>query len=117
MSKKIMLVDDDTDIRASMKAILEHKGHVVLEAGSGEECLKTYKDFNPEIIFLDLMMEKQDSGITVCKKIRETNSEIKIFLLSAVGDEAAGTINMQEIGFNGAMSKPVSPEELINLVE
>lgn len=116
MNKKVMLVDDDTDIRHSMRAVLESRGHTILEAGSGEECLRTYKEFAPDVIFLDLMMEKQDSGITVCKKIRETDSKVKIYLLSAVGDEAAGTLDIQEIGFNGSMSKPVNPDELVGML-
>jgi len=117
MNKKILVVDDDSDLRSMMKTILSSNGHTVMEAESGEECLRVYKDFAPDIILLDLMMEKQDSGITVCKKIRETEKDMKIYLLSAVGEETAGVMDIQDIGFNGTMSKPVSPNELLDLVK
>lgn len=115
--RRILVADDDSDIITSMKAILASKGHDVVTAGSGEECLKRFSEFRPEIIFLDLMMEKVDTGVTVCKKIRETDKTVKIYLISAVGDETAGTLDTHAIGFNGAMSKPVSPDELLGLVD
>ncbi len=114
--KTILLVDDDADICAMMEAVLVRNGFTVVTALNGEEGLKKYTENMPDIIFLDLMMEKVDTGITVCKKIRETDKKAKIYLLSAVGDETARTLDMQAIGLNGAMSKPVSPDELLRLV-
>ena len=115
--RRILIADDDADILESMSAILKSKGHDVVEASNGEDALAKFSEFKPEIIFLDLMMEKFDTGVTVCRKIRETDKDVKIYLISAVGDEAANTLDTHEIGFNGAMSKPVSPEELLGLVE
>ncbi|HOP61851.1 MAG TPA: response regulator [Spirochaetota bacterium] len=115
--KKILVVDDDADIIASMKAVLESKDHAVFTAVNEKECMEQFLKENPDIVFLDLMMEKYDSGITLCKAIREKNVSVKVYLLSAVGDETAGTLDVHEIGFNGAMSKPVTPAELLDLVE
>jgi len=115
--KRILVVDDDQDITISMKAILESKGHTVIVAGNEKECMDKFNSEAPEIVFLDLMMESMESGITLCRKIREKNRSVKIYLLSAVGDEAAGTIDIHETGFNGAMSKPVSPDELLDMVQ
>lgn len=117
MPKKILVVDDDYDILTTMKAVLEREGHKIETAQSGEECLKKYKELKPEIILLDLMMERVDTGLRVCKEIRETDGDVKIYLLSAVGDETARTIDIHSAGFNGAMSKPVSPEELIDIAK
>ncbi len=116
-AKKILVVDDDADITVSMKAILESEGHTVFTAKNEKECIDKFNSGAPDVVFLDLMMEKMDSGITLCKSIREKSRSVKIYLLSAVGDEAAGTIDIHEAGFNGAMSKPVSPEELLNMVQ
>ncbi len=115
--RKILLADDDYDITASMLAVLRSSGHDVITAGTGEEALTKFYEFKPEIVILDLMMEKFDSGVTVCKKIRETDSEVKIYLISAAGD---GTIDISEtmdMGFTGAMSKPVPPNELLKIVD
>jgi two-component system response regulator VicR len=96
---------------------LKSRGHEIFEAYSGEEALAKFAECKPEIIFLDLMMEKFDTGVTVCRKIRETDRDVKIFLVSAVGDETANTLDTHEIGFNGVLSKPVSPDELLELFD
>lgn len=115
--KRILVVDDDQDIIISMKAILESKDYSVFTAGDENGCMEIFDRESPEIVFLDLMMESMESGINLCKKIREKSKDVRIYLLSAVGDEVAGTIDIHKTGFNGAMSKPVSPEELLNMVE
>ncbi|MCX8122931.1 MAG: response regulator [Spirochaetes bacterium] len=115
--KKILIVDDDRDVVISLKAILSSKGFIVFEAYSGEEGLEVFNKVNPDIVLLDLMMEQVDTGISVCKKMRAENSNVKIFMLSAVGDEAATTIDVMKVGFNGAISKPVSPDELLHLID
>jgi len=113
---RILIADDDYDIIAYMHVILRNSGHDIIASTSGKEALEKFFQFNPEIIFLDLMMEKFDSGVTVCKKIRETDKEVKIFLISAVGDEAADIPEASEIGFNGVISKPVTAKKLLELV-
>ena len=115
--RRILIADDDADIVDAMSTILKTRGHELFEAYSGEETLAMFSENRPEIIFLDLMMEKFDTGVTVCRKIRETDKDVKIYLVSAVGDEAANTMDTHEIGFNGVVSKPVSPEELLSIVD
>ena len=99
-----------------MKTVLESKGHNVLATSSAKECVEKFDAFKPDVVLLDLMMEQVDSGVTACQKIREKNSSVKIYLLSSVGDTAATTIDIHKTGFNGAMSKPVKANELIDLV-
>jgi len=113
--RRILIVDDDDDIIIAMQAVLESDGHYVTIAKNEKECLEKYSENAPEVVFLDLMMEKMDSGINLCRAIRSIDKNVKIYLLSAVGDETAGTLDIHEIGFNGAMSKPVSSDELLEL--
>ncbi len=115
--KKILVVDDDSDIIVSMKAVLEKNGHAVETARSENECMEKYAFFSPDIIFLDMMMEHMDSGFRVCRDIRESDQQVKIYMLSSVGSDNAGTTDVHEVGFNGAMEKPVSPEYLLKMVE
>ncbi len=115
--KRILVVDDDSDIILSMKAILEKNGHEVETARSENECMEKYAFFSPDIIFLDMMMENMDSGFRVCKGIRESDRDVKIYMLSSVGSDNAGTTDVHEVGFNGSMEKPVSPEYLLKMVE
>jgi CheY-like chemotaxis protein len=115
--KKILVVDDDADIIASMKAVLVQNGHEVETARSENECMEKYAFFSPDIIFLDMMMEHMDSGFRVCRDIRESDRDVKIFMLSSVGSDNAGTTDVHEVGFNGSMEKPVSPEYLLKMVD
>jgi len=115
--RRILIADDDADIVDAMSTILKSRGHELIEAYSGEETLAKFAEAKPEIIFLDLMMEKFDTGVTVCRKIRETDKDVKIYLVSAVADEAANTLDTHEIGFNGVVSKPVTPDDLLELVD
>jgi CheY-like chemotaxis protein len=118
MSKKrILVVDDDSDIILSMKAVLEQHGYAVETARSENECMEKYAFFGPDIIFLDMMMENMDSGFRVCKGIRESDRDVKIYMLSSAGSDNAGTGDFHEVGFNGSMEKPVSPEYLLKMVE
>jgi CheY-like chemotaxis protein len=115
--KKILIVDDDPDILDSLKTILEKHEHSVETASSENECLEKYAWFKPQIVLLDIMMESMDSGLKICRKIREDSIEVKIFMLSSVGDEYAGTSDYNEVGFNGSISKPVSPEKLLEFIK
>jgi|TARA_Y100000310_G_C20293077_1_gene628090 CheY-like chemotaxis protein len=56
MSKIIMVVDDEPDIRATVKTVLEKNGYEVITAVSGDDCLKQLKKEKPELILMDVMM-------------------------------------------------------------
>lgn len=116
-NKSILVADDDQDIINYYKEVLENKGYNVVTANTGKEALEEYKKNKFDVIFLDMMMEKVNTGIETCKEIRKTNKDVKIYLFSDVGDESTKTINIHEVGFNGALQKPVKPEELISLAE
>ncbi|HGJ66195.1 TPA: response regulator [bacterium] len=115
--KKILIVDDDKDIVISLKAMLESKGYEVFEAYSGQEALGVFNKSNPDVVFLDLMMERVDSGLTICTQMRQCKTNSKIYMLSAVGNEAATTIDITKSGFDGVLSKPIRAEELFRLIE
>jgi len=115
--KKILIVDDDTDIIVSMQKVLESGGHIVEIAKNEKDCIDRFSKFRPHIIFMDMMMENMDSGFTLCRNIREKDQKVIIYMLSSAADENAGTLDMHEVGFNGSISKPLSPERLLEIVE
>lgn len=114
---KVLVADDDYDILASTFTMLKSKGFDIVTAGSGKEALLKFAECKPDIILLDLMMEKFDTGVTVCKKIRETDKNVKIFLISAVGEESSNIPEAKEIGFNSMMTKPITPDKLLKLLD
>ena len=70
MSKKILIVEDDGNIRELLRLYLEREGYEITEASNGEEGVEQWRKVNPDMILLDVMMPIMD-GWQVCKIIRE----------------------------------------------
>lgn len=79
MQKTILVVDDEPDIRDSVKIILEKNGYKVETADNGDECLKIISNSKPDLILLDIMMP----GISVDEVIKKIK-DIKIAFMSVV---------------------------------
>ena len=79
MPKTILVVDDEPDIRDSVKTILEIKGYKVITAENGDDCLKKLKETKPDLILLDIMMP----GTPVDNVIKQIK-DIKIAFMSVV---------------------------------
>ena len=79
MTKTIMVVDDEEDIRSSVKMILKKEGYSVVTAVSGDDCLKKLEKTKPDLILMDIMMPGTPTR-DVVKKIRN----VKISFLSVV---------------------------------
>lgn len=111
--KKILVIDDDPDITDSIVAILTAAGFEVHAASDGNEGIEAVKSVKPDLVLCDMMMEQIDAGTKVAGKIRETDTELPVYLLSSIGAATAGNIELDRLGFNGVFQKPVSPDHLI----
>ena len=113
MSKKIMIVDDEEDIRVSVGQIFEVSGYEVIKAEDGNDCLNKLERAIPDIVILDIMMPGLN-GWDVAARIKENSkwSEIPIVFLTAKGDEMS-------IGMGGLASEEyvVKPFDVIKLKE
>ena len=76
---KILLAEDDQNIRSGLKDALELEEFEVIEAGDGVAALATYESAAPDLILLDIMMPRVN-GYDVCRQIRKNNFNIPIFL-------------------------------------
>ena len=110
MEGKILIVDDEYKIRKIIKAYIEKEGFEAITAEDGKEALEYYKNKNPDLIILDLMLPEL-SGEEVCKKIRH-DSDIPIIMLTAKGQEN-DKIEGLDIGADDYVVKPFSPKELM----
>ncbi len=112
MSKKILIIDDEENIRELIKFNLEAEGYNVIMAADGKEGLEKVSS-SVDLIVLDLMLPEMD-GLTVCRQIRGNNehSNIPIIMLTAKGEEVDKIIGL-EMGADDYMTKPFSPRELI----
>jgi len=87
MMAKILIADDSAFMRKILMNILNKAGYSeVIEATNGEETVDKYKSEKPALILLDIIMEKKD-GIEVLKEIKASDKNVKIVMVSAVGQE------------------------------
>lgn len=119
---KVLLVDDDVDFIDLNKAVLENHGFEVAVAFSGREGLDKVRFEQPDVIVLDLMMEKHDTGFTFAKSIKSDPiyRNIPILLLTAVAGETGYDFSQELDGYwmktDDYASKPLLPDELIKRI-
>jgi len=115
--KKILIIDDDPDIRESVKLVLEANNFEIHSAPGAAEGLSIVAREQFDMIICDMMMEEIDSGLKVAEQIRKDNPSIPLFLCSSIGDVTAENIEVRKLGYNGVLQKPLSPDVLINTVK
>jgi OmpR family response regulator RpaB len=106
---KILIADDEDNIRRILTTRLAMQGHEVIEAANGVEALELFRTQEPELVVLDVMMPELD-GFAVLERIR-AQSEVPVIMLTALGD-VADRITGLELGADDYMVKPFSPKEL-----
>ncbi|HEY3275727.1 MAG TPA: response regulator [Syntrophorhabdaceae bacterium] len=123
MSKpKILLVDNDIDFVDLNKAVLENNGFVVVPAFAGREVMDKVRFEKPNVIVLDLMMEKHDTGFAVAKALKADPiyRNIPILMLTAVGAETGADFTQELDGYwmktDDYANKPLAPEDLVTKI-
>jgi len=107
---RILVIDDEPQIRRALRVGLERNGFTVLTAETGEEGLDLAADRLPELVILDLAMPGMD-GLTVCRELREW-SKVPIIVLS-VRDGQEDKITALDLGADDYLTKPFSLDELL----
>ena len=117
MAKRILIIDDEDDIREVAQLSLEAVGgYEVLTAASGREGLDTARSEQPDAILLDWMMPDMD-GPDTFEQLRSDASirDIPVVMLTAKV-QAADRLRLADLGVNAVLSKPFEPMELANQV-
>ncbi len=109
--RKVMILEDEVNIRSFVVINLQRAGYQVLEAGTGQEALDTLRD-NPDIgvAILDIMLPDID-GFEVCRRIRATSKQIGVIMLTARTQEMDKITGLMT-GADDYVTKPFSPAEL-----
>lgn len=113
---RILVIDDDHAVTDALQRGLGLEGFAVDAANSGEEGLKLYRDRDPQLIILDVMMPGMN-GIELCRRIRERpeTTEIPIVMLSARGDPASVDAGL-EAGADDYLQKPILHHDLLSKI-
>ncbi|MDD3157087.1 response regulator transcription factor [Anaeromusa sp.] len=111
---KILIADDDKQIRQLLALYFEKEGFDVVEAADGTEALRFYEEHKPQLLLLDVMMPGQD-GLEVCRRVRRV-SEVPVILLTAKGEDE-DRINGLDLGADDYITKPFNPREVVARVK
>jgi len=124
MPKKILVVDDDPDIRDVLMVLLESRGYEIVTACDGIECLAALRAERPDLMIIDLLMPKMD-GFGVLKELQDGRwskfRQTPILILSAVREEASRRRyeleTALEFNVDDYVEKPINPDILLERVE
>jgi len=115
-TKKLFIVDDETEIVEILKPHFERRGFQVLTCPSGEEAVKSLQEWAPDLVLLDYKLKEAMTGLDVIKKLREFNSTTKvIFLTGRLEDDVKK--QAQELGVKVFLIKPVLMNTLDEVVQ
>lgn len=112
--QRILIVDDDSNIAELISLYLIKECYDTEIVGDGEEALRVFPEFKPNLVLLDLMLPGMD-GYQVCQKIR-SQSQIPIIMLSAKGEVFDKVLGL-ELGADDYMIKPFDSKELVARVK
>jgi len=111
ISNRLLVVDDEENVRASLKAVLEDEGYSVEAVGSGDDCLRLLERRNFDLIFLDIWLPGKD-GIEVLKEIRSRRPLQYVIMISGHGTIETA-VQATKLGAFDFIEKPLSLEKLL----
>ena len=124
---KILVIDDDADIRLSIRMCLEDAGYKVIEAVNGTEGVDKMKSEHPDLIILDVMMDTHTEGFQLALKLRSPDptsefaefSHIPILILTAIHSTTPLRFepDIDYLPVELFVDKPIDPEDLLKKVE
>ena len=112
--RRILVVDDDPDIRGLLRVLLDRRGFAVTEARDGQEALRAFYTERPDLVVLDVAMPVLDGWKTL-ERIREL-SDVPVVMLTAKADELEKTRGLRA-GADDYVTKPFGRQELLARVE
>jgi two-component system phosphate regulon response regulator PhoB len=112
MTLRILVADDDPDLREIVKITLQRDGYDVIEAADGEQTIARAIDSAPSLILLDIMMPGPD-GFDTCRQLKSDQRThlVPVIFITGNGDPRARTQGMQE-GADDCLDKPFDPRDL-----
>jgi two-component system nitrogen regulation response regulator NtrX len=111
MKSRILVVDDEAEIRRSVRMILEYEGYEVLEASSGPDAVAMAEKESPDLIFLDIKMPGMD-GLEALQRIRSANDSVPVVIISGHGTVSTA-VEATKAGAFDFIEKPLASERVL----
>ena len=116
MTKRILIVDDELNMRTLLQEALEEledKGVELLVAANGNEAIESVRKEKPDLIILDIMIPRMD-GFEVCNIVKNESGirDVYVLMLSAGGQES-NILKSKSVCADGFMTKPFDPDEIL----
>lgn len=115
MKAKILIAEDDSNIRRGLVATLESEGYAVTAAVDGAQALKLYGQDKYDLVILDVMMPNA-SGYDVCRELRARDVRVPVLFLTAKGEEIDKVVGLK-LGADDYLTKPFGVHELLARIE
>src|SRR5690349_19469338 len=111
MKSRILVIDDETEIRRSLRMILEYEGYEVIEAASGPEGLTMAERDAPDLVFLDIKMPGMD-GLEALQRIKASNESLPVVIISGHGTVSTA-VEATKAGAFDFIEKPLASERVL----
>jgi DNA-binding NtrC family response regulator len=114
---QLLIIDDDTQIRTVLRAMLEPAGYDIVEAANGQEALQCLQAMRVDVIMLDMLMPEED-GLETLSTLRRLDPQVKIIAISGGGQTGAVDVLTAAVhlGAHRTLQKPFTRQELIEAV-
>jgi CheY-like chemotaxis protein len=120
-ARKVLLIDDDTDLVAVNKAVLESRGFSVMAAHNGKAGIEHARNWNPDVIVLDVMMTTASEGFDTARALRGDDATRSIPLLMMTSVNQTVPFRFEPDGkflpVDRFLEKPVAPETLLGEIQ
>lgn len=116
--KRVLIVEDQADIRKLIRMTLEFEDYEIHEANDGVSGLRAARSLKPDLMLLDVMMPGELDGLQVCHQLKRDpeNAHIRVVLLTARGQARDRDVG-RDAGADEYLVKPFSPLQLIETIE
>jgi len=108
---KVLIAEDDTNIRCGLADIMEGEGYSTVQASDGDEALRLFDLESPDLLLLDIMMPGK-SGYDVCREVRGRGADAPILFISAKSEEIDKVVGL-ELGADDFIVKPFGVKEVV----
>ena len=114
MKERLLIVDDETNVRLSFRMTLETEGYEIFEAGSGEQAVQLLAKHSFALAILDVRMPGMD-GLELLAKMRESGIKVPAMIVTAYSD-VPHAVKAMKLGAIDFLQKPLRPEDFRNIV-